>query len=240
MSLIAINPGARAEVREISGDDVCLVIDDFLQDPQALRRFAIDRGQDFRLLGANRFPGPEYVLPPEMLMQFASWWRRRGRRHLGLARVLYQCHGRLSVVSLAPEALSIRQRLCHLDGRPEEIRGNALIAGVLYLFGDEDLGGTAFYRCRDDDYEAVIRRAENEGEAALATEYPFFARPPGYLVSDCEFFEQTAVVEARFNRAVFYRGDIFHSGHIICPEKLHPDPARGRLTANFFLDCLVI
>lgn len=240
MSPIAINPSARMEVRKISEEGGCLVVDDFLQDPEALRRFASERRQEFRILGANRFPGPEYVLPPEALEQFASWWRRHGRRQLGLARVLYQCHGRLSLVCLAPEQLSVRQRLCHVDGTREEIRGNALIAGVVYLFEDEDLGGTAFYRCLDADYEAVIRRAEREGNASLAAEYSFFARPPGYLVSDCEFFEQTAVVEPRFNRAIFYRGDVFHSGHIICPEKLDRDPAHGRLTANFFLDTLAV
>jgi hypothetical protein len=36
---------------------------------------------------------------------------------------------------------------------------------------------------------------------------------------------------------VFYDGNLFHSSHILAPELLSDDPARGRLTLNGFFIC---
>lgn len=236
MSLIDINPDATlSRVRLHDGRD-CLVVDNFLLHPEAVRQYAAEHRESFAMLAHNRFPGPEVVLSAQHLVGFLGWWRRVARSVLGLSRIVHQCHARMSIVTLAPEQLSLRQRLCHRDGSPEEMRGNILYAGVLYLFHDDQLGGTAFYRNIDPEWRSVVALAERIGEPAVSGRYPFFSRPPGYLTDGCEFFECTNVVPPKFNRVIFYPGDIFHSGYITHPEYLSDDPLKGRLTINFFLD----
>lgn len=236
MPLIVINPDATLhKVRLHDGRD-CLVVDNFLLYPELARQYAAERRDDFTILAHNRFPGPELVLAAEHLTGFLGWWRRVARATLGLSRIVHQCHARMSIVTLGPEQLSLRQRLCHRDGAPEEMRGNALYAGVLYLFHDERLGGTAFYRNVDPEWRSVMALAERIGEHALSERYPFFSCSPRYLTDGCEFFEHTGTVSPKFNRVIFYPGDIFHSGYITHPERLSDDPLKGRLTINFFLD----
>ena len=41
-------------------------------------------------------------------------------------------------------------------------------------------------------------------------------------------------IEPKWNRLIFYDGDVFHSGDIRAPERLSDDPAVGRLTLNGF------
>ena len=41
-------------------------------------------------------------------------------------------------------------------------------------------------------------------------------------------------VAPRYNRAIFYNGQLFHSGHITAPELMVDDPTSGRLTVNAF------
>ena len=57
--------------------------------------------------------------------------------------------------------------------------------------------------------------------------YPH-AQTPGYT--------RTGYIEARFNRLVAYRSFTLHSGIVDPTGDLPADPARGRLTANFFVD----
>lgn len=40
---------------------------------------------------------------------------------------------------------------------------------------------------------------------------------------------------ADFNSLVVYRSRALHSGRILAPADLSPDPRRGRLTANIFV-----
>jgi hypothetical protein len=53
-------------------------------------------------------------------------------------------------------------------------------------------------------------------------------------LSSGEIAERLDVVSAKFNRLVFYSGDIPHSAQISSPELLTNDPSEGRLTLNCF------
>jgi hypothetical protein len=50
--------------------------------------------------------------------------------------------------------------------------------------------------------------------------------------------ERIGTVSPRFNRFVFYSGDLPHSGAIAAPELLTDDPQAGRLTLNLFFSAL--
>ena len=65
-----------------------------------------------------------------------------------------------------------------------------------------------------------------------------FRYPPRYKNESNEAAELLDVVPARFNRFVFYPGDLPHSAFITDPALLSGDPARCRLTLNFFVNAL--
>jgi hypothetical protein len=141
-----------------------------------------------------------------------------------------------SMVTLSPEELNWAQRMCHTD--PQTEAGRANFAGLVYLFDNAALGGTGFYRFRN---RATLERATAIGESDpagalvyLKKHVPMYREPPSYLTASCEVAELLKVIAARFNRAIFYSGDIPHSAYISAPELLSNDVAIGRLTLNFF------
>ena len=65
-----------------------------------------------------------------------------------------------------------------------------------------------------------------------------FRDPPCYMTESNEAAELLDRVPAKYNRLVFYSGDLPHSAYIENPELLSSDPARGRLTLNCFVSAL--
>ena len=83
-------------------------------------------------------------------------------------------------------------------------------------------------------------------EALKAADFPEYAAalqadvartglpPAAYTTDGAPHFERTHVAPATFNSAVFYRGNILHSGVIDNAAPLPADPREGRLTINAF------
>ena len=55
-----------------------------------------------------------------------------------------------------------------------------------------------------------------------------------YVTDGSPFFERIHASEGAFNQAVFYRGNLLHSGIIDNNADLPADPRTGRLTINAF------
>lgn len=222
---------ATLRVMPIAPGQSCLVIDDALLDPQRVVDIACAQRAAFAQSPQNAFPGPELTFPPPVVAQFEALFNARARALLGGRRTL-SCTARLSLVTRAPDELSPQQSFCHTDGAALE-PGHGIAACVLYLFRDPALGGTAFYAPRRGPAEmATLREA-----ARLLPPDAFFARydiPRGYMTDSNAWFDKLASVPPRFNRLIFYSGQVPHSGEIAHPELLNDDPARGRLTINGF------
>ena len=80
-------------------------------------------------------------------------------------------------------------------------------------------------------------RGRNGAEKAISrsrSSRPGAAPPTGYIAEDNALFERTALIDARFNRALLYRSNVLHSGAIAADAVLSPDPALGRLTVTAF------
>jgi len=75
-------------------------------------------------------------------------------------------------------------------------------------------------------------------EELLKHHFETFREPPRYMTESNEIAELICTVPPRFNRFVFYSGDLPHSGAITAPELLSDDPAKGRLTLNLFFSVL--
>lgn len=134
-----------------------------------------------------------------------------------------------SLVTTPREALAPMQRLPHVDGTdPQQI------AMMLYLHRTGH-GGTAFFRHRTTGLASISTQDFPRYAAAVNADYQRTGMPPAaYPTDGAPHFERIHVAEGRFNRAVFYRGNILHSGVIDNDAPLSADPREGRLTINAF------
>lgn len=233
---VRINPHFQLEEIELYNGKKAIVIDQVLENPDDFVQYAMEHLPQLQNNARYHFPGPELNLPGEHVGGFYRLYRRHVAHRIGTSRAVTASMTRLSLTTSRPEQLSWTQRMCHTDDSDNE-PGRATVASVLYLFRDADMGGTAIYRDKAlDTYRALVRQLK-KGEVTakeLADEYPFFARKPQYVTSSSEFAELQHVIPARWNRIVFYLGEIPHSGHITRPDKLSILPSKGRLTINCF------
>lgn len=228
------NPAARVRMLAAGGRAVCHVIDDALLEPERWIDYAVSNAQDFVDSPHNAYPGPELTLPEPVSAQLDGFFTRHLRHQFDARRTL-RVSTRLSIATRRPEELDPRQWLCHVD-RMQAEPGQRIVASVLYLFRDEWLGGTGFYR----PLHPLPEIAQLVQDSAKLAPDEFHARHgvvPGYMTESNAWFEKIAAVPARFNRLIFYSGMTFHAADIAHPERLDADPHRGRLTLNGFFTC---
>lgn len=141
-----------------------------------------------------------------------------------------RARGNFSLVTTPPEALSVEQRIPHVDAADP-----LQFAAVHYLCGAEH-GGTGFFRHRSTGFE-TLDPARVEMFNKARDEEP--APSSGYLTQDSADFALIGSCEAHMDRLVIYRSSLFHSGLIRALPEHAEDPRRGRLTGNLFLQCEV-
>ncbi|MBD8527366.1 DUF6445 family protein [Pseudomarimonas arenosa] len=230
------NPDASIQELPLFDGHVVLVIDNALLAPerwldwakQAQAQGLFQHGQN------NAYPGVELPMPEQVCSALDAFFVRFGRQRLGARRTL-QLYSRLALVTLQPDQLQPRQWLCHRD-RLDLPADQCAVASVLYLFQDSSLGGTNFFRPRKPITE-VERMVHDSGHLSASEFSARYDIAPGYMNESNSWFERVLNVEPRWNRLLFYRGELFHSSHIPHPELLSADPARGRLCLNGFFSC---
>lgn len=218
------NPRPTIGYHAIDARHTCAVVDDFLLEPQALVAHALAQRGQFATDPGNFYPGPELGLGREFAFALDEFFMQHIRRSLGARRTV-SVSGRLSMATLALEQLSPLQRLCHRDAQAF-LPGEGVAACVAYLFDQPALGGTSFYVARQSQ-EATAQLLRDARDGRLAVE-------EAYMHATNPWFEQVCTVPAKFNRAIFYDGEVFHAAQIEDAAVLSDDPARGRLTMNGF------
>jgi hypothetical protein len=233
--LIRINHDARAQLQHLSSGEPVAVIDDFLLEPDELRRYAVDRVIDF-YMPPKSYPGVVLDVDAEPMQDIYRFIRSTLGKAFSFYRGDAKFESMLSMTTVQPDDLSNLQRLCHSDPPPGRNRRN--YAFVLYLFDNEALGGTGFYRWKEKEaiIEATALEAENPDEALafLKERFETYQKPAHYLTETNEIAERLHVIPAKFNRLVFYAGNVPHSAQIASPELLTSDFESGRLTLNCF------
>ena len=230
------NPNPTIRIVPIPGHKPCIVIDDFLLDPQSAMDFADHQQQHFTAAPKNAFPGLEMRMPDDFSSLLNDFFILHIKKLLGARRTL-SMFSRLSMITLQPHELAPNQRICHQD-QLTEFPQLCFAASVLYLFKNPAMGGTSFYAPKVSPSE--IERLSSASSASLTATLP--EPEPGaqdhtYITQSSAQFELICTIPAVWNRVIFYDGRIFHSGHITNPELLSSNPTQGRLTLNGFFPC---
>lgn len=227
------NPAPRVSAVAIMPGEYCIVVDEALANPQGLVDWAATQG--FRPPAGFPYPGVILDAPPAVTTLVADYFAAHVRGRLGGRRTL-STTVRLSLVTLSAHELRPVQWQCHRDRLGPLAPDLVLAAMVAYLFHDAALGGTGFYRSRlsDAETERMIQDAGAMEAAQFSARYGLEA---GYLSGSNRYFERLAQLPAKWNRMLFYNGDLFHSGEIAAPARLGADPRTGRLTLNGFFTC---
>lgn len=232
---LQINRAARLETVALDGGARVFVIDDFVRDPEALVALARAMAGQFKAVPGHPYPGPQLSVPDGVSGELRNFFEQQMRARLG-ARAFLGMYARFSRVIQDVMTLDARQRVCHRDdaGLPA---GEMVAAFVHYLFRDAALGGTVFFRSSMSlaDTAQFWRDANTLDPAVFGDKYDI---PQGYMTESNRFFEVIGRVPAKWNRAIFYDGGIFHSGDVgRAPLAAYREDS-GRLTINAFFRCL--
>lgn len=235
MNPIQINPSPEIRVHPISDQDVCVVVDNFLHNPEYLVEFAVENAAAFEPQEIG-YPGVLYDVPRAAMDAVHRFIRSYMSRRFSFFKGDIRTSTYLSMATRQPEELGPLQRLPHSDPRTNLERNN--YAALVYLFDDAELGGTGFYRWtkRKLIEEATAMEIDRAGSSGpfLAEHLEMYRESPKYMNGTNEVAELLLEIPARFNRLLFYSGDIPHSAHVPRPERLSTDFASGRLTLNCF------
>ena len=236
---LVINPTLQIEVVRIREDVTCVCIDDFLLNPQDAVEYACERASQFVKL-ERAYPGVVLPVPDRPMQGLYRFIRGEMSRLFSFCRGGLDFHTQFSLATTQPEDFTWIQRLCHSDPRLSRDRAN--FAALLYLFDNPDMGGTGFYRWKDPDFwlEMSSRQLDDPeaGLDDLKERFKMFRDPPCYMTESNEAAELLDVAPARFNRLIFYSGDVPHSAFIQHPGLLSANPGEGRLTLNCFASAL--
>jgi hypothetical protein len=240
MPKFQINSGADIRREAISEDHHCVIVDDFLQDPRELVEFAASKAAQFSAANSH-YPGIFIEVNDEAMTEIYRFIRSKMTKHFPFLRGDLKLSTFLSIVTLLPDELSALQRMCHTDPTPDSSR--TTYAALLYLFENEELGGTSFFNYWKkhkllEKVETMELEDPDKAHEFLLRNFPTFRNPAKYMTESNEIAELLRTIPAQFNRMIFYSGQIPHNAAITAPEQLSRDCRTGRLTLNVFADVL--
>ena len=231
---VKFNPHPRVVRVSLETGQSVFVVDDALDRPEHLVALADAVKDEFVQVPGNPFPGSQLLMDDEFSGKLDAFFRLHIRSLLDCRRSLHM-FSRLSRVTLLPNELDARQRICHRDIAGVDPR-HSISASVLYLFDDASLGGTVFFAPAgsSQETEKLVQDASTLDKHVFAKKYGW---PASYMAHSNMYFKVIGRVPARRNRIIFYDGNIFHSSDIRHPEKLIAADSVGRLTINGFFNC---
>jgi len=209
-----------------------VIVDNLLDDPEKLLDYA-EQGDKFKSISSDYYPGIRKSIEGAYPFYICDFIRDFFSQPMSLSEYS-KANVSLCALSLATtKASKLRpiQSLPHFDSADE------MQFAVVHYLCSSDCGGTSFYKHRKTGYESItVSRIKTY--ATILKDQVLSNRFQGkrYMDGDNEWFERIATVEAKFNRAVFYRGNSIHSGNIKPGNDLSNNPRIGRLTANTFVN----
>jgi len=235
LPLIEINPDPLVRIEQIADGHVAVIVDDFLKNPHDIVEFATSNEDAFYTPRVG-YPGLVLDVNADRMSNIYRFIRSRMSQQFSFFKGGIKFAPILSMVTLRPDELANLQRLCHTD--PRQRMGRQNYAWIVYLFENEALGGTGFYEWKERELieQATVIEAEDPAKALafLKEHFATFRQPACYITESNEIAERISEFPARFNRMLFYSGDVPHSPQIASPELLSNDFSKGRLTLVCF------
>jgi len=232
---IEINPELLVRIEQIADGHVCAIVDNFLKHPHDVVEYATNNEDAFYTPDVG-YPGVLCDIDAGTMSDVYRFIRSRMSQQFSFFKGGITLATNLSMATMQPDKLANLQRLCHTDPRQRMDRQN--YAALVYLFENEALGGTGFYEWKERELieQATVLEAENPAKALafLQEHFATYAKPACYMTESNEIAERISEIPARFNRMIFYSGDVPHSAQIASPELLSDDISKGRLTLNCF------
>lgn len=206
-----------------------LVVDNLFRNAESLVDFAARTGQ-FQL-APGYYPGVRCPAPANYGSLFFEILSAHIEDCFQIRKEQFRyIDSFFSMVTTPRQQLSVAQQIPHFD-KPNE---NDL--AVVHYLCDSRHGGTAFYKHRQTGYEFVDHaRSETYMQTLDAQLRQNPLNESNYINKSSELFEQTALFEAVFNRAIIYPCNSLHSGAIPENYSFDVNPATGRLTVTSFI-----
>ena len=216
------------------GEHQALIIDDFLEDPEALKSIAIaSQFSEYpNFHNKKGYPGIRADAPADYSSTITALLEPVIKANFEVPEELplRKSVCAFSLTTMPASELSELQRTPHFDASTPQH-----FAVLLYLC-DERHGGTGFYRHRASGLQQIT--ADNR-ERYLDMYYEEVNRErpaQRYFDASNAQFEFLGMIPAKFNRLVIYRGSLLHTACIHPQRSISADPSLGRLTVNTFYE----
>ncbi len=227
-SMFEPNDALQARVEKIGNERApVLVIDNLAADPELL----IDQAEAAFAASArprDGFPGLTAPAPEGFSRSLTGFLLPTLRKVFHLPTKISSGGCDFQVMSTPFADLTERQKIPHID-----VPDLNTMASVHFLCGAPFLG-TAFYRHKATGFEIISPDRAALYRGVLAEEIGR-SSPSGNVDQDTDCFACVASYPAVFNRAIFFSAASLHAGLADGFAPLDPNPRRGRLTLNLFL-----
>jgi len=210
-----------------------IVIDNIIDNPDALVDYAASLAP-FPPEEGTYYPGLRLHLPNESIV--VGYLNEVCRT---LAKLMGSAYGirnfavqsvAFSIVTSQPSELKPMQSIPHIDG------ADPLHFAVLHYLSHHENSATAFFRHARTGFESMTPERAETFRRAREKDNAIYGTPSGYVRGSMHAFDEIARVQSRYNRLAVYPSNVFHSGILPDDYDFDPDPRRGRLTANIFLN----
>ncbi|MFZ6751440.1 DUF6445 family protein [Undibacterium sp. Ren11W] len=224
-----------AQIQTVTiGDHQALIIDNFLEDPDAM--LAIAARSEFSpypgYAEKKGYPGVRAVAPSAYSYNITTFLEPLIKAYFAVPEQLdiRKSICAFSLTTMPTEELGPLQRTPHFDASTPHH-----MAVLLYLCDDRH-GGTGFYRHNASGLQQIT---EVTRELYLDTYYEEInaIRPDQKYFDDSNHhFSLLGVIPAKYNRLVIYHGSLLHTACINPALSIDSNPRSGRLTVNTFYD----
>jgi hypothetical protein len=223
------------DIRSVAiGDHQALIIDNFLDNPQAMVEFAArSQFEPYPKFDSKMgYPGIRAPAPAKYSNHVRSLLDSVIRANFGVPDELELRKSicAFSLTTMPPGELGPLQRTPHFDASTPYH-----FAILLYLC-EERHGGTGFYRHNATGLQQITAEKREQYLDVYYQEINAIHPALRYFDHSNAHFSFLGMIPAKFNRLVVYRGSLLHTACINPSISIGTNPRSGRLTVNTFFD----
>ena len=198
---------------------------------ESLRRHASEL--NFSPDRANYYPGMRCNLPNEYVLAIVSILAKLVSDVYKVPRNLTPniFQASFSLVTQAEQTLTTAQCIPHFDTtKPYSF-------AILHYLSPGEHGHTGFFRHLPTGLERVSADSRQLYLSEIDRYFDLHGQPQKqYMTSGNDHFELIDKITYQQHRLAVYPSSLIHSAMIVPENDIHPDPMKGRLTANIFLE----